>query len=196
MKQRAFWLAIAATSLFVTAAALPASAGQDRLSNLQNGSNFGRNEKSFVRNPRFARRTVQYGTPEAPGTIIIETDQRSLYYVLSGGKALRYKIAVGREGFTWSGTEQISRMATWPAWHAPKDMLARRPDIPDFVEGGPKSPLGARAMYLGSTDYRIHGTPAPWTIGFADSSGCIRMTNEDVTDLYGRVTIGTKVIVR
>jgi lipoprotein-anchoring transpeptidase ErfK/SrfK len=194
MKRIAFRLVIAAAQLIQMAAIQPALAEQDRL--LSNGSNFGVTDKTFIRNPRLARRTMQYDTPELPGTIIIETHQRTLYYVLGEGKAVRYKIAVGREGFTWVGTEQISRMAEWPAWHAPKEMLARRPDVPDFVEGGPKSPLGARALYLGSTDYRIHGTPAPWTIGFADSSGCIRMTNEDVTDLYERVKIGTKVIVR
>lgn len=194
MKRMALWLVLAVVPLF--AIAHEASAERGKPSALQNGSDFGRNEKNFARNPRLKRRTVGLATAEPPGTIIIETRKRQLYYILGGGKALRYSVGVGKSGFTWSGTERISRKAEWPPWRAPKEMLVRRPDIPEFVAGGPKSPLGARALYLSGTDYRIHGTPAPWTVGFADSSGCIRMTNEDVTDLYGRVKIGTKVIVR
>jgi lipoprotein-anchoring transpeptidase ErfK/SrfK len=194
MKRKAFGLALALVPLFAIAPESLAERGKSAA--LQNGSDFGRNEKNFARNPSLKRQTVSLATSESPGTIIIETRKRQLFYILSSGKALRYSVGVGKSGFTWSGTERISRKAAWPAWHAPKEMLERRPDIPEFVAGGPKSPLGARALYLGGTDYRIHGTPAPWTVGFADSSGCIRMTNEDVTDLYGRVKVGTKVVVR
>jgi len=196
MRYRVSWLLAAFVALFACAEIQDAAADRGRLSQLQNGSDFGRNDKNFARNPLYKRQTVALQTSESRGTIIIETHKRFLYYVLGDGKALRYGVGVGRAGFAWSGTERISRKAEWPGWHAPKEMLVRRPDIPEFVEGGPKSPLGARALYLGSTDYRIHGTPAPWTVGQADSSGCIRMTNEDVTDLYTRVKIGTKVIVR
>jgi lipoprotein-anchoring transpeptidase ErfK/SrfK len=196
MRRKAFWVAIASAAAFSLTSVNAALAERGKSSVLQNGSDFGRNEKNFVRDSSLKRQTVTLETAEPPGTIIIETRKRRLYYVLGGGKALRYGVGVGKAGFTWSGTERISRKAQWPAWRAPKEMLERRPDIPEFVEGGPKSPLGARALYLGGTEYRIHGTPAPWTVGFADSSGCIRMTNEDVTDLYNRVKIGTKVIVR
>ena len=145
---------------------------------------------------RFKRQVVSYSGPEAPGTIIVDTPNTYLYFVLGGGRAIRYGIGVGREGFTWSGVQQISRKSEWPDWHPPADMLARQPYLPRFMAGGPGNPLGARAMYLGGTIYRIHGTNNPSTIGGRVSSGCIRMTNEDVTDLYSRVTIGTKVIVK
>lgn len=141
------------------------------------------------------RQVVSYATREAPGTIVIDTPNTYLYFVLNGGKALRYGIGVGRQGFTWSGTQAITKKAEWPDWTPPADMLARQPYLPRFVAGGPGNPLGARAMYLGGTIYRIHGTNNPGTIGGRVSSGCIRMTNEDVADLYSRVTVGTKVIV-
>ena len=141
------------------------------------------------------RQMVSYRGSEAPGTIIIDTPHTYLYLVLSGGRALRYGIGVGREGFTWSGVQQISRKAEWPDWNPPPEMIARQPYLPRFVAGGPGNPLGARAMYLGGTPYRIHGTNDPSTIGKQVSSGCIRMTNEDVTDLYSRIGIGTKVVV-
>ncbi|WP_025034504.1 L,D-transpeptidase [Bradyrhizobium sp. DOA9] len=144
---------------------------------------------------RFRRQTVSYATREAPGTIIIDTPNTYLYYVLGGGQALRYGIGVGRDGFTWSGIQSVSRKAEWPAWTPPPEMIARQPYLPRHMAGGPGNPLGARAMYLGGTIYRIHGTNAPETIGKRVSSGCIRMTNEDVTDLYSRVNVGTKVIV-
>jgi len=145
--------------------------------------------------PRLQRQVVDYPSGEAPGTIIIDTPNTHLYLVLGNGKALRYGIGVGREGFTWSGIENISRMAEWPDWIPPADMIARQPYLPRFVAGGPGNPLGARAMYLGNSAYRIHGTNDPSTIGHNVSSGCIRMTNEDVTDLYGRVKLGAKVVV-
>ncbi|KYK49330.1 MULTISPECIES: L,D-transpeptidase [Bradyrhizobium] len=144
---------------------------------------------------RFRRQTVSYATREAPGTIIIDTPNTYLYYVLGNGQALRYGIGVGRDGFTWSGIQSVSRKAEWPAWTPPPEMIARQPYLPRHMAGGPGNPLGARAMYLGGTIYRIHGTNAPETIGKRVSSGCIRMTNEDVTHLYSRVNVGTKVIV-
>ena len=144
---------------------------------------------------RFQRQVVDYRTGEAAGTIIIDTPHTYLYYVLGNGKAIRYGIGVGREGFTWSGTQTISRKAEWPDWTPPQEMIQRQPYLPRFMAGGPENPLGARAMYLGNTEYRIHGTNAPTTIGSRVSSGCIRLTNEDVVDLYNRATVGTKVIV-
>jgi lipoprotein-anchoring transpeptidase ErfK/SrfK len=144
---------------------------------------------------RFRRQIVDYPTREAPGTIVIDTPHTRLYYVLGGGKAVSYGIGVGRDGFTWSGAQSISRKAEWPDWTPPEEMLQRQPYLPRFMAGGPSNPLGARAMYLGNTIYRIHGTNAPETIGSHVSSGCIRMVNEDVIDLYNRVNIGTKVVV-
>jgi len=143
----------------------------------------------------FRRQVVDYRTHEAPGTVIIDTPNTYLYFVLGNGKAVRYGIGVGREGFTWSGTQTVSRKAEWPDWTPPPEMIARQPYLPRYMAGGPGNPLGARAMYLGSTIYRIHGTNDPSTIGGRVSSGCIRLTNEDVIDLYNRVNIGTKVIV-
>ena len=141
------------------------------------------------------RQVVNYRTTEAPGTIIVDTPNTFLYLVMPGGKAMRYGIGVGREGFTWSGVKTVERKAEWPDWTPPPEMIARQPYLPRFVAGGPTNPLGARAMYLSGSVYRIHGTNAPSTIGGRVSSGCIRMVNEDVTDLYNRVTVGTKVVV-
>src|SRR5436309_4795038 len=141
------------------------------------------------------RQIVNYRTSEAPGTIIIDTPNTFLYLVMPGGKAMRYGIGVGREGFTWSGVKTVERKAEWPDWTPPSEMIARQPYLPRFVAGGPTNPLGARAMYLSGSVYRIHGTNAPSTIGGRVSSGCIRMVNEDVTDLYSRVHVGTKVVV-
>lgn len=144
---------------------------------------------------RFRRQTVSYATREAPGTIIIDTPNTYLYYVLGGGQAIRYGIGVGRDGFTWSGTQSVTKKAEWPDWTPPPEMIQRQPYLPRHMAGGPGNPLGARAMYLGGTVYRIHGTNAPDTIGKHVSSGCIRLTNDDVSDLYSRVNVGTKVIV-
>jgi lipoprotein-anchoring transpeptidase ErfK/SrfK len=144
---------------------------------------------------RFRRQVVDYPSREAAGTVIVDTPHTYLYYVLGNGKAIRYGIGVGRDGFTWSGTETVSRKAEWPDWTPPTEMIARQPYLPRFMAGGPSNPLGARAMYLGNTIYRIHGTNAPETIGHNVSSGCIRLVNEDVMDLYSRVNVGTKVIV-
>jgi lipoprotein-anchoring transpeptidase ErfK/SrfK len=145
---------------------------------------------------RLRRQIVSYSTREAPGTIVIDTPNTYLYYVLGGGQAIRYGIGVGREGFTWSGTQHVVKKAEWPDWTPPPEMIARQPYLPRFMAGGPGNPLGARAMYLGTTVYRIHGTNRPDTIGTAVSSGCFRLVNADVTDLYERVPVGTKVIVR
>ncbi|MGL5164309.1 MAG: L,D-transpeptidase family protein [Afipia sp.] len=145
--------------------------------------------------PKFEKQVVEYDGRHAPGTLVIDTPNKFLYLVQGGGRALRYGIGVGKPGFEWSGVKTISAKKEWPAWTPPPEMLKRRPDLPRHMEGGPENPLGARAMYLGSSLYRIHGSNEPWTIGTAVSSGCIRMRNEDVIDLYGRVNVGTKVIV-
>ena len=144
---------------------------------------------------RLRRQTVQYVTAEAPGTIVIDTPNTYLYFVLGGGKAIRYGVGVGREGFTWSGVKTIERKSEWPDWVPPAEMLQRQPYLPRFMAGGPGNPLGARAMYLNGTVYRIHGTNAPDTIGKRVSSRCIRILNDDVIDLYGRTQVGTKVVV-
>jgi lipoprotein-anchoring transpeptidase ErfK/SrfK len=145
--------------------------------------------------PKFEKQLVEYYGKESAGTIVVDTPNKFLYLVQGNGKAMRYGIGVGRPGFTWSGVKQISAKKEWPDWTPPPDMLVRRPDLPRHMEGGPQNPLGARAMYLGSSLYRIHGSNEPWTIGTNVSSGCIRMRNEDVIDLYGRVNVGTRVIV-
>jgi len=174
------------------------SGGGSRSTGSSSGSTF------FSRPAYRGKRTVSYQTDEKPGTIIISTRKRKLYYVLGDGKAIEYGVGVGRQGFTWSGTAKVGRKAVWPAWHPPKEMIEREKKqygrtLPERMEGGPNNPLGARALYLfqGNKDtlYRIHGTNAPHTIGTAQSSGCIRMLNEEVIDLHDRVKVGAKVIV-
>ena len=144
---------------------------------------------------QFRRQVVAYNGSEAPGTVIIDTPNTFLYLVMGNGRALRYGIGVGRDGFRWSGVQHVTKKAEWPDWTPPSEMIARQPYLPRFMAGGPTNPLGARAMYLGNTIYRIHGTNAPSTIGQRVSSGCIRLTNEDVIDLASRVNVGTKVVV-
>jgi lipoprotein-anchoring transpeptidase ErfK/SrfK len=144
---------------------------------------------------RLRRQIVSFDRNEPAGTIVIDTGNTYLYYVLGNGRAMRYGVGVGREGFTWSGVQSITRKAEWPDWHPPAEMIARQPYLPRFVAGGPGNPLGARAMYLGSSQYRIHGTNDPTTIGKFVSSGCIRLTNEDVSDLFSRVNVGARVVV-
>jgi len=151
--------------------------------------------RRYEMDPRFRRQLVDYAGGEKSGTIIIDTPHRFLYLVQGDGRAMRYGIGVGRPGFTWAGVKQISSKREWPDWTPPPEMLQRRPDLPRHMSGGPENPLGARALYLGSSLYRIHGSNEPWTIGTAVSSGCIRMRNEDVIDLYERVGVGTKVVV-
>ena len=145
--------------------------------------------------PRLRRQEVEYPTSEAVGTIIVDTSNTFLYLITGNGRAIRYGIGVGREGFTWSGRERISRMAEWPDWRPPAEMIERDPNLPHFMPGGLQNPLGARALYLGRTLYRIHGTNEPSTIGSFVSSGCIRMRNQDIVDLYQRVSIGAQVVV-
>jgi lipoprotein-anchoring transpeptidase ErfK/SrfK len=146
--------------------------------------------------PKFQKTVVFYRTTEPPGTIVVSTSERFLYVIQPGGRALRYGIGVGRDGFQWQGLVKITRKMEWPDWTPPPEMIERQPYLPRWMAGGPGNPLGARAMYLGSTVYRIHGTNQPWTIGTAVSSGCFRLTNPDVTDLYDRIPVGTKVIIR
>jgi lipoprotein-anchoring transpeptidase ErfK/SrfK len=145
--------------------------------------------------PELRRQLVSFPTREPAGTLVIDTPNTHLYLVLGNGQAVRYGIGVGREGFTWSGTERVSRMAEWPDWHPPKEMIERQPYLPRFMAGGPGNPLGARALYLGKTLYRIHGTNQPSTIGTFVSSGCVRLLNSDIEDLYQRVQVGTRVVV-
>jgi len=153
-------------------------------------------DDGYVLPPEWQKQMVYFRTTEAPGTIIVQTSERYLYLVQGNNRALRYGIGVGREGFTWQGLLKISRKAEWPDWVPPPEMIQRQPYLPRFMAGGPGNPLGARAMYLGSTVYRIHGTNRPDTIGTAISSGCFRLVNADVMDLYDRVPVGTKVVVR
>ena len=153
-------------------------------------------DEGYQLDPEWQKQAVLYRTTEAPGTIIISTAERHLYLIQPGGRALRYGIGVGRDGFQWQGLLSITKKAEWPDWTPPPEMIARQPYLPRFMAGGPGNPLGARAMYLGTTVYRIHGTNRPDTIGTKVSSGCFRLVNADVADLYDRVPIGTKVIIR
>ncbi|MEA2916818.1 MAG: hypothetical protein QOJ15_8899 [Bradyrhizobium sp.] len=187
---------VAASALFADwATAAPAgypflSSRADQMAPLEEQT-----EQGFELPAKFKRQVVAFSGSEAPGTIVIDTGNTFLYLVMPGNRAIRYGIGVGRDGFRWSGTQAITKKAEWPDWTPPAEMIARQPYLPRFMAGGETNPLGARAMYLGSTIYRIHGTNAPSTIGTRVSSGCIRLTNDDVADLYSRVTVGTKVIV-
>jgi lipoprotein-anchoring transpeptidase ErfK/SrfK len=187
---------VAATTMFADwATAAPAgfpfmSSRADQMAPLEEQT-----EQGFELPAKFKRQVIAYSGSEAPGTIVIDTGNTFLYLVMPGNRAIRYGIGVGRDGFRWSGTQAITKKAEWPDWTPPAEMIARQPYLPRFMAGGETNPLGARAMYLGSTIYRIHGTNAPSTIGTRVSSGCIRLTNDDVADLYSRVNVGTKVIV-
>lgn len=152
-------------------------------------------QTKFRVHPKFLRQVVPYRTTQKVGTIIVNTGEKFVYLVLPRGYAMRYGIGVARAGFEWSGTHRISAKRRWPSWTPPAEMLKRRPDLPRHMKGGPNNPMGARGLYIGATLYRIHGTTEPWTIGGNVSSGCIRMTNQDVIDLYKRVKIGAKVVV-
>ena len=189
---RAFALFAAVTVL--AGAGHAQSQGFDLRDILGGGPNF--RDGGFGGSSPIQRSTVNFAGSYAPGTIYINTAERRLYLVLANGQALRYGIGVGRDGFRWSGTHRITAKKEWPSWTPPAQMLRRRPDLPRHMAGGLDNPLGARAMYLGSTLYRIHGSNEPETIGQAVSSGCFRMTNEDVTDLYSRVSVGTPVVVK
>jgi lipoprotein-anchoring transpeptidase ErfK/SrfK len=186
------WMMIAAGGLVLSA---PQSEAQTRQPDVGDQPGLIADD-SVELEPQFRKTAVLYRTNEAPGTIIVVTAERHLYLVQGNGRALRYGIGVGREGFTWQGLVNITRKAEWPDWTPPPEMIARQPYLPRFMAGGPGNPLGARAMYLGTTVYRIHGTNRPDTIGTAVSSGCFRLVNADVADLYERVPVGTKVIIR
>jgi lipoprotein-anchoring transpeptidase ErfK/SrfK len=184
----ALWIgqAAAAALPFASPAAAPFAAGEQPLADETAPAELA---------PNLRRQLVDYSVNAAPGTVIIDTAHTYLYYVLGDGRAIRYGIGVGREGFTWSGTERVTRKAEWPDWIPPAEMIARQPYLARFTAGGEGNPLGARALYLGNTQYRIHGTNMPETIGTNVSSGCIRLLNADVIDLYGRVDVGTNIIV-
>jgi lipoprotein-anchoring transpeptidase ErfK/SrfK len=188
---RAFALLVATVIMLAGAGQAQAQGFFDMRDVMGGGPNFGGGGASPI-----PRQTVNFASNYAPGTIFIDTAERRLYLVLPNGQALRYGIGVGRDGFRWGGTHRITAKKEWPSWTPPSQMLRRRPDLPRHMSGGIDNPLGARAMYLGSTLYRIHGSNEPETIGQAVSSGCFRMTNDDVTDLYSRVSVGTTVVVK
>src|SRR3954470_15923344 len=189
-------LALLACIAALTCFSLTPAHAQRDYSNLEDQPGYVPNEADEQLAPEYQRQMVFYRTTEPPGTIIVHTSERFLYLVQPGGRALRYGIGVGREGFQWQGLLKISRKQEWPDWTPPPEMIARQPYLPRFMAGGPGNPMGARALYLGSTVYRIHGTNQPETIGHAVSSGCFRLANGDVIDLFERVPVGTKVIVR
>ena len=192
-------VAVATTTLIAALAPQSASAQMydEKQLMLTGGAPVGRQYSAFSGYlSSVPKATVSYSGSHKPGTIVISTEERRLYYILDNGSAIRYGIGVGRVGFTWKGVRAVTQKREWPSWTPPAQMLKRRPDLPRHMAGGTENPLGARAMYLGGTLYRIHGSNEPETIGQAVSSGCFRMTNEDVVDLYNRVKIGTKVVVQ
>jgi len=196
MRLRGILLSLLSVMLGLTAAVPPAGAQAGRSIQIED-------QPGVVPDPRdeqlpvaFQRQAVFYRTNEPPGTIIVDTAERYLYLVQGNNRAIRYGIGVGREGFQWQGLLKITRKAEWPDWTPPPEMIQRQPYLPRFMAGGPGNPMGARALYLGATIYRIHGTNQPHTIGSAVSSGCFRLVNDDVADLYQRVPVGTKVVVR
>jgi lipoprotein-anchoring transpeptidase ErfK/SrfK len=191
--RRLLWMPLLAVMFVV----LPAAQGFSQDEDMNIGDEPGRvPDESVQLPPQFQRQMVLYRTTEPPGTIIVHTSERFLYLVQGNGRAIRYGVRVGREGFQWQGLLKITRKAEWPDWTPPPEMIQRQPYLPRFMAGGPGNPLGARAMYLGTTVYRIHGTNQPDTIGKAVSSGCFGMVNSDIIDLYGRVPVGTKVVVK
>ena len=189
-------LAIAGLAVGFAAAIQPASAQSGWWADPMNGREMQYlDEDSRPQGSSIPRQRVEFSTQYAPGTIVISTSERRLYFVTARGEAIEYGVGVGRPGFEWKGIQRVSAKKEWPSWTPPAEMIRRRPDLPRYMSGGPDNPLGARAMYLGSSMYRIHGSNEPETIGQAVSSGCIRMTNEDVIDLYNRVKVGAKVVV-
>jgi lipoprotein-anchoring transpeptidase ErfK/SrfK len=191
--RRLLWMPLLAVMFIV----LPTSQGFSQNEDMNIGDEPGRvPDESVQLPPQFQRQMVLYRTTEPPGTIIVHTSERFLYLVQGNGRAMRYGVRVGREGFQWQGLLKITRKAEWPDWTPPPEMIQRQPYLPRFMAGGPGNPMGARAMYLGTTVYRIHGTNQPDTIGKAVSSGCFGMVNADIIDLYGRVPVGTKVVVK
>lgn len=190
----------AAAILLMAAGPAPAAPGKfEIIGGLGDGEASAPPPGSAVLFGETSRRIVEFPTDLPPGTVIVKTDERRLYYVMHDGRAIMYSVGVGREGFTWEGRAVVSRKAEWPTWRPPQEMIEREAGrgrtIPEFMAGGPDNPLGARAIYIGDTEYRIHGTSQPWSIGRAMSSGCIRMLNEEVIDLYERVDVGTLVVV-
>ena len=187
-----------AMAMTVTQATLQPATARTATETMDVGDEPGRisSEEVVITEGPFARQMVFFRSSEAPGTLVVHTSERFLYVVAGNNRALRYGLGVGREGFQWSGLVRISRKAEWPDWTPPPEMIARQPYLPRFMAGGPGNPMGARALYLGSTIYRIHGTNQPETIGHAVSSGCFRLANGDVIDLFERVPVGTKVIIR
>jgi len=190
--------AVIAATMTATFAWLPPAAARPSTETMDIGDEPGRisTEEARITDGPFARQVVFFRSNEAPGTLVVHTSERFIYVVMGNSRALRYGLGVGREGFQWSGLVRISRKAEWPDWTPPPEMIARQPYLPRFMAGGPGNPMGARAFYLGSTIYRIHGTNQPETIGHAVSSGCFRLANGDVIDLFDRVPVGTKVIIR
>ena len=195
MRLAAFSVALGLASLIAAEAYGAATAGRFYDPASRTWVEYGDARTGRSANP-VPREVVAYEGPHAPNTIIVDTSERRLYYVRDDGTALKFGVGVGREGFQWSGVNRITRKAEWPGWTPPPAMRKRRPDLPAHMEGGPNNPLGARALYIGSTFYRIHGSNEPWTIGQAVSSGCIRMVNDDVIALYDMVNVGTKVVVQ
>ena len=195
MKKLKSVVAVFLTALLSISMIVPASAAR-----IYNADTNRWEDSDYVRSGRrgskIRKKIVEYETTLKVGTIIVETSERRLYFVMEDGKAMVYGIGVGRDGFRWAGTHRITRKAEWPGWTPPPAMRKRVPGLPAYMPGGPDNPLGARALYIGSTLYRLHGTSEPWTIGEAVSSGCIRLTNDDITDLYERVKVGSRVIVR
>jgi lipoprotein-anchoring transpeptidase ErfK/SrfK len=189
---------VIALATTVTLAGLQPVAARPAMETMDIGDEPGRisSEEATITDGPFARQVVFFRSNEAPGTLVVHTSERFIYVVMGNSRALRYGLGVGREGFQWSGLVKISRKAEWPDWTPPPEMIARQPYLPRFMAGGPGNPMGARALYLGSTIYRIHGTNQPETIGHAVSSGCFRLANGDVIDLFERVPVGTKVIIR
>lgn len=196
------WRAAGLAGFFLALAAIPATSqprgpsvvyAQDELPDVETPGVVPQQEEA---SPQFQKQVVFFRTNEEPGTIIIHTSERYLYLVMGNNRALRYGVGVGRDGFTWQGLHKITRKAEWPDWRPPPEMIERQPYLPRFMAGGPGNPLGARALYIGTTIYRIHGTNQPHTIGHAVSSGCFRMVNNDVIDLFDRVPLGTRVIVK
>jgi len=185
-------------TMTATFAGLQPAAARPATETMDIGDEPGRisSEEATITDGPFARQVVFFRSTEAPGTLVVHTSERFIYVVMGNSRALRYGLGVGREGFQWSGLVKISRKAEWPDWTPPPEMIARQPYLPRFMAGGPGNPMGARALYLGSTVYRIHGTNQPETIGHAVSSGCFRLANGDVIDLFDRVPVGTKVIIR
>ena len=185
-------------TMTATFAGLQPAAARSATETMDIGDEPGRisSEEATIADGPFARQVVFFRSNEAPGTLVVHTSERFIYVVMGNSRALRYGLGVGREGFQWSGLVKISRKAEWPDWTPPPEMIARQPYLPRFMAGGPGNPMGARALYLGSTIYRIHGTNQPETIGHAVSSGCFRLANGDVIDLFDRVPVGTKVIIR